>query len=312
VDGAMVGIIMGQLNEAQNVGYMIPNVEIQGYLNDVEDGRYDGKYNVDDHFQTLENEALRAKLGINRSVRGMMVRKPARTDPSYPLREGDVLTRLGDVPIDNEGMVPYEEGLRLSFTSLVSRLARDGKLPVEFVRKGEAIRAEVPVTRERPSLFRTFRGEQPAYFVHGPLVFSPVYQEASAFYFRLNPLAAVDSPMIKRSGDDPAFPGEELVVVTAPMMSHRVAKGYGDPFGFVVADVDGVPVKNLGHLVELFRDGKEEFVTLRFHNALSETMVFRRDALEEATAEVMNDNGIARRGSEDAMSHWRTGPVGTR
>lgn len=312
VDGAMVGLIMGQLGQAENVGYAIPNEEVRGYLDDVKDGRYDGKYNVDDSFQSLENEALRAKLGIGRSVRGMMVRKPASKAPEYALQEGDVLTKVGDVPVDNEGMVLFEEGLRLPFTSLVPRLAKEGKLPVELIRQAKPIRIDLPVSRERPALFRTFRGEQPSYFVHGPLVFSPVYQEAAALYFRLNPLSSFGSPMLKRSGDDQAFPGEELVVVTAPMMSHRLAKGYQSPFGFVLADVDGKAVKNLHHLVELLRDAQGEFLTLRFHNELAETLVFRRDAIEEATNEVMADNGIAKRGSDDVMAIWRMVPADAR
>ena len=60
VDGTMIGLTFGQLGRAENVGYVIPNEEIDAYLDDVRDGRYDGKPRVNDHFQTLENEALRS------------------------------------------------------------------------------------------------------------------------------------------------------------------------------------------------------------------------------------------------------------
>ena len=93
-------------------------------------------------------------------------------------------------------------------------------------------------------------------------------------------------------------------MVTAPMLAHKAAKGYADPFGQVVADVDGVKVKNLRHLVELFRDGRGEFLTLRFCGELTETMVFRRAAMEEATEQVMAENGIPKRGTDDVMIVW--------
>ena len=40
VDGKMIGLAFRQ---AQNIGYVIPNEEIAAYLDDVKDGRYDGK-----------------------------------------------------------------------------------------------------------------------------------------------------------------------------------------------------------------------------------------------------------------------------
>jgi hypothetical protein len=77
----MVGLVF---RRAQNAGFVIPNEEIDTYLADVNDGGYDGKPRVDDHFQTLVNEALRKKLGLTRSDRGVLVREPRKSDPSYP------------------------------------------------------------------------------------------------------------------------------------------------------------------------------------------------------------------------------------
>jgi hypothetical protein len=119
-----------------------------------------------------------------------------------------------------------------------------------------------------------------------------------------SPGAVAGSPILTRSADRVAFPGEELVVVTAPMLAHKVTKGYSDPFGQVVADIDGVKVKNLRHLVELLRDGRSEFLTLRFCGQFTETMVFRRAAMQEVTEQVMAENGIPRRGSDDVMAVW--------
>jgi hypothetical protein len=47
-----------------------------------------------------------------------------------------------------------------------------------------------------------------------------------------------------------------------------------------------------------------EFLTNRFHGEVSETMVFRRTALEEATAALMAENGIPRRGTADVLAAW--------
>jgi hypothetical protein len=104
------------------------------------------------------------------------------------------------------------------------------------------------------------------------------------------------------------FPGEELVLVAGPMFAHKIAKGYGDPVGQVVKEVNGVPVKNLRHLVELLRDATGEYLTFRFAEEGAELLVFNRAEMDKATAEVLEDNGIApgRRCSEDMLRVWKT------
>jgi len=86
--------------------------------------------------------------------------------------------------------------------------------------------------------------------------------------------------------------------------SHKLTRGYSDPFGQVVKDIDGVPVKNLHHLVELLRDAKGEYLTIRFHGEVSETLVFPRKQIEDATSDLMAENGIPRRGSVEVMRIW--------
>ncbi len=151
------------------------------------DGHYDGKPNVLDQFQTLENDALRAKLGVPKSVRGLLVREPYRREPSYPLKEFDIVTRIGTYEIDNEGMIQAQDNLRLSFVSQLHKLVREGAVPVTVVRDGKAVEVALPVSRDPGRLFRGYEGRYPSYFVCGPLVFSPVVADAVSVYARGNP-----------------------------------------------------------------------------------------------------------------------------
>ena len=93
-------------------------------------------------------------------------------------------------------------------------------------------------------------------------------------------------------------------MVTAPLLRTRMTKGYADPFGQVVSEVNGTKVKNLAHLVELVRSCSDEYVTFRFAEDYSETLVFRRKAMLEATEPLMSENGIPRRGSDDVLAVW--------
>jgi hypothetical protein len=244
-----------------------------------------------------------------RADRGIMVRKPGRDDASHPLHEWDVLTHIGTSAIDNEGMVDFGENLRMPFMALVSRLAKDGAVPVRLIRDGKPLEIAMPVSREDDRLIKPFRGQCPPYFVHGPFVFSPAIEQAISTYAQASPQAMLGSPLATYTDDRVTSPDEELVVVTAPLLAHRITRGYGDPFGQVVKDVDGVKIKHLRHLVEVLRDGKGEFLTIRFHGDASETLVFPRKAIEESTADLMSENGIPKRGTDEVMAVWNARPA---
>jgi hypothetical protein len=112
------------------------------------------------------------------------------------------------------------------------------------------------------------------------------------------------SPLVTRSSEEPAFEGEQLVVIPSPFFPHKLAKGYSEPFTRVVKSVNGIAIKNLGHLVELLRDAKEEFIIIAFAEYSSETMAFPRAQMLAATEEILTDNGVRSQGSPDMLAVW--------
>src|ERR1017187_1538550 len=61
----MIGLAFSRLDNANNIGYIIPSEEINLFLQDIADGHYDGKPAMYDDLQTLENSALRPFLKID-------------------------------------------------------------------------------------------------------------------------------------------------------------------------------------------------------------------------------------------------------
>jgi len=183
-------------------------------------------------------------------------------------------------------------------------------VPLTVRRGGKKMVVSLPVTTRDNRLIRYYEGEKPSYFIHGPLVFSPVKGDAISLYFRLNAgIYGSNSPLVTRRFDRAQFPGEELVVVTRPMFDHKIAKGYDDPVGRVVKEVNGIRIKNLVHLVETLRDSKDTYLKFRFADEGSEVLVFDRKEMDRVTEEIMEDNGIAptRRGSQEALKAWKKG-----
>lgn len=307
--GKMIGLAFSRLGgDAQNIGYIIPNEEIELFLKDIADGHYDGKPGMYDELQTLENPALRSYLKLDRSVTGMVVHRPFRSDATYPLKEWDVITRIGETPIDDQGMVSIDSDVRLAFTYLIQKVARNGKVPLTIVRDGRTMQVELPVTTRRPLLIPDLEGEYPSYFIYGPLVFSRATNAFLAAFNNnaraLTALAFTRSPLLTRRADPPDADRQELVVITSPFFPTKLAEGYSNHAGSVVSAVNGTPVRSLAHLVSLLRDLRSDYVVFELDGRGREALVFPRKDMLAATDQILTDNGVRAQGSPDMLAIW--------
>jgi len=308
-DGKLVGLVFSLIQNAQNIGYLIPVEEIQLFLNDIADGVYDGKPQTYDLIQTVENEALRKRLKLPKDVTGVMIAQPYRNDGEYPLKEWDVITQIGDTPIDSDGKVAIRYDLRLSASYLVQKYAKNGFLPITVFREGKLIPINLPVRSKRDLVIPYLMESTPRYFIFGPLVFS---QSTQDYLERLGNQRSTTfgrqpNPLFTRRYDKRAFENEELIVVASPLFPHRITRGYDDPNRSVVSEVNGVHVKNLRHLVELLRDSRDEQISFKFAASgvlTHETMVFNRADLKEATSTILEENGIRYPYSPDLRTVW--------
>ncbi|MGB6352988.1 MAG: trypsin-like peptidase domain-containing protein [Steroidobacteraceae bacterium] len=307
----MIGVAFSHLvgGGTENIGYIIPNEEVDLFLKEIAGGHYDGKPAMYDELQTLENPALREYLKLDKTIEGMVVHRPYKTDASYPLKEWDVITRIGDTPIDNQGMVKLDQDLRVSFAYMIQRVADHDQVPMTIVRAGKTLKIELPVSAQHPTLVTDLRGGYPPYFIYGPLVFSTAsWQlvssiENNAGLLRL--LSAVKSPLVTRALDPPDAQTEELVVISSPFFPHKLANGYSNPAGSVVYSINGIHVRSLKHLVALLRDLKDPFVTIEFDQKGNEALVFSRAAMLAATDDILTDNGVRAQGSPNMMEVWQ-------
>ena len=312
VDGKMIGLVFSRLTGAQNIGYIIPCEEIELFLNDIADGKYDGKPAIDAELQILENPALRDYLKLDKSTTGIVVHPRGVNDPSYPLKKWDVITKCGDKPVDNEGMVLVNTNLRLSVNYWVQKIAKNGEIGLTIIRGGKNMTITLPVKPDPPRLIPHLQGEYPAYFIYGPFVFSRAIKRFVADLMSdqcgtLFWMSDAGNPLITRLGDQPAFEGEELVVVASSFFPHKMVNGYSSPFTDVLKSVNGISIKNLKHLVEVLRAAQSKFISFEFYGKLTEPKIFVREEILSATEEILANNDIRSQGSAELMNIWNAG-----
>lgn len=304
----MVGLAVGGASNAQNIGYIIPNEEVELFLRDVADGQYDGKPALVAETQTLENPVLRAFLKLDKSVEGAVVQGTAQQGAAYPLKEWDVITKIGDSPLDNQSMVKLGANLRVRFQYRVQQLAKNGKVAMTIVRGGKQMEVLVPVQPGRQMLIPDLNGGYPSYFIYGPIVFSRASAEFLSLFSTnagaMNAYSFMANPLVTRRGDAPTPEREELVVVSSPFFPHKLVSGYSNRFGSVIYSINRVPVRSLAHMVALLRDSKDEMIVIHFDQRGGENIVLRRKDMVDATESILSDNGIRLQGTKDMMDVW--------
>lgn len=304
-DGKIIGLVHSKFAKGENIGYLIAADEIRMFLNDVQHGGYHGKLQLWDLVQKTENDALRAKLGLDKET-GVVVAHPFRTTADYPLKKWDVITRIGDQPVDNEGNVKIKEDLRVSYQYLVPKLAHDGRLKLTVFRDRKLLDVEVPLRADRDLVVPFLMDKYPRYFICGPMVFMPASQDLTVRLAESSWAAALmmnKSPLLAREMDHPEFEGEEIVTLGYALLPHKTSKGYKpQPFS-VVSRINGAEVRNLAHLVELLRDAKDEFVTVDLAGT-SPALVFRREEILKATDDILSDEGVRKQYSDDLEGVW--------
>jgi S1-C subfamily serine protease len=302
-DGKIVGLVHSKLVKGENIGYLIAAPEITMFLDDIKSGTYHGKPETWDIVEPGENEALRAKLGLDKET-GLVVCRPFSADADYPLKKWDLITHIGGVPVDNRGDIEIKEGLRVSCNYLIAKLAKNGTIKTTILRDGKTLDVDVPVRPDANLVMPYLMDKYPRYFVFGPMVFSAASQELALGVSSWGAsLAKARNPLVARVVDHPAFEGEEIVTLGMGLLPHKTSKGYELPPFSIVSRINGVAVRNLAHVVEIIRDAKEEFLTVEIagENVL---LVFRRAEILAATDDILSDEGIRKQYSDDLEAVW--------
>jgi len=303
--GKIIGLCFSIIKSANNIGYLIAVDEIKTFLNDIKDGSYTGKPKIFDQLQTVENEALRKRLGLKSADGGLMVKSPYSKAKDYPVQPWDVITHIGKHKLDKQGFGRVSD-LRLRYSYFVTKEAKKGKVPITFLRKGKSMKGSLPVMVRSNSLIPYLRGKYPRHFIYGPMLFTAANQD---LMLRLpgslkTILSSRQSPLTRRQFARKAFAGEELVILGARMFPHKTSEGYDAQTFAVVTHINKVKVKNLAHLVELFRDAKGEYLVIRLGGSY-EDLVFNREELSEATEEILENEGIRKQYSKDLAAIWK-------
>jgi S1-C subfamily serine protease len=172
-EGSVVGVAFQGLRQADNIGYMIPTTVIRHFLADIQDGTYDGYASLGfSIFRGLHNPSYRDYLMVPAGQEGVVVtRTLLKSSAASILAAGDVVTKIGDHDVDNEGMIRIHD-LRLDMSEAVEQKQMGESIAITFYRRGEPRTETLKAALNRSVLdFARRYDQQPRYVVYAGLVF---------------------------------------------------------------------------------------------------------------------------------------------
>lgn len=267
-DGKIVGVAFQGLREAENIGYMIPTTVIRHFLTDIDDGKYDGFGSLGTIFYPgLHSTSYKDYLKVPPNEDGVVVIGTVmHASVESILQSDDVMTRIDEYNIDNDGMVEIY-GLRLSISEAVESKQIGETAQLTFYRRGKLMRGIATIAPNRPVFERTLQYDRPPpYVCFAGLVFTPAtrnfletwgprWLREIPFYLRYLFTHSVQLNTDRQR--------REYVVLSGIMPDE--VNSYAQEFkNHVVESIDGIKIHGLDDVHNVFKQTTSRFFTIKF------------------------------------------------
>lgn len=248
----IVGVTMQGISQADNIGYIIPPPIIRHFLDDLEDGHYDGFPSIGVVMQGMESPALKACYRVPDKDGGMLVTDVLPGSPaSGSLQPGDVLLEVEGHPVADDGTIEFRPRERTSVAYLIQDHQIGDELALRILRAGQplALRLKLGRPLEKDRLVRLENYDRvPTYFIYGGLVFCPLTLSLLQAWGP-NWADAAPEDLVSRLGYNYVSPDQNEVVLLLKVLAADVNAGYHPVANWTVTRVNGQPISNLRDLV---------------------------------------------------------------
>lgn len=290
----VVGLAFQVLAWAENIGYAVPVPVIRHFLDDIEDGAYNGYPELGISFLHGRNPAMRNDLRLPPDLDGAVV---SYVDPFGSARgllaPRDVLLAIDGHPIANDGTVLLGRN-RVLFFELLERKQWGNAVRFRVWRNGSETEIPIPLTNPLdPFAYRNEYDRLPEYFVLAGLVFCPLNREYLASMGRA--VSGRNQQQLlyysQYAKIDGLYRDRDEFVVLVRRLPHSV-NTYAEQFeNGIVSEVNGVPIRGLRDLKKAFETPQNGFHVVTFAG-MDETLVLEAASASRAAREILERYGV--------------------
>jgi S1-C subfamily serine protease len=252
LDGRLLGLLM-RYDARSQTAEVIPPPVIRSFLDRAQAGPYSGFPRLGVGYASTRDPQLRAYLKLQEAG-GVYITEvqPGSPADSAGLRKGDILLKVDDRPIDQDGLYEDSQYGKILFTHLVtSRKPDAGPLNVSILRDRKPLTLEVLPKPSDPtktiSESQTF-DKAPKYVVLGGLIF----QELSRAYLREwggNWRKTAPQRLVYLDAFQSELPTDRgKIVFLSSILPSPDTLGYENLESLVVTKVNDIEIKSLSDL----------------------------------------------------------------
>jgi S1-C subfamily serine protease len=295
-DERVVGVAFQGFPGFDNMGFFIPIPVVRHFLEDLEDGTYDGFPDSGLETSPLLSPAYRRERGLPEGASGAVVNRvvPGGTAEGV-IRPGDVLLEIDGHVIDNDGTVAVGDA-RVTFQTLF-----------DYRQVGDEVRVSVWRDREEQGLAATARriprydrqrnryDVGPRYVVHAGLLFMPLDAELLKMFGRnwaQNANRDLVWHQLFREAERPEEADREVIVLVR-VLRHPVNSQFGFGGPVAVDAINGLAIRSLEDVVEAFSSGEGRFDEIVFEGDAGIEALDREEA-KAAHEEILQQYAISR------------------
>jgi S1-C subfamily serine protease len=296
--GRVVGIAAYGIDGQDGLGYVVPAPVIRHFLDDVEDGHFDGIPSLGIYTQPLRNPAFRRQMGLDESGGGVFVTAvESHGSARSVLRPGDVLLGVDGVPIGEDGQAALLPGIRVDARFLEQRHQVGHELAIEFARDGTLHQELVKLRSPRRAIPLGAYDGEPRYRIYAGLVFQPLteryldmWEDGPASH--LDAIRHDPTQLSSRSTiQNESLAIRDEFVVLSGVLHNELTQGYQDFEDEIVHAVNGSTVTSLEHLSEELDSAQGEFVKITLRRG--GVIVVSRKEARAKNAEILASYGVS-------------------
>jgi len=295
-DGSVVGVAFQTFTKMENISLFIPTEVISHFLEDLEDGVYDGYPDLGVHSVNLQNPAARMKAGMGGSDTGVWVdRVTPGSSAEGMLFEGDVLMNIEGFDIANDGTVELDN-LRLDYGVLLDRKQIGDLVDLTVFRRGKQLDVAVEMgPAMNRQIYENIYDRLPRYYVYGGLVFIPLNRECvkalGGGHRGIGEYNLLYEYLYKQLEHPEKQKYEPIILLRR--LDHPVNSDMAWHRNLVVEKINGRPVNRLEDLVEGIdqNTGRYQVFEFGYHNRFG---VIDREEADLAHEGILKQYGVPR------------------
>lgn len=266
--GKVVGVAFQGLQMADNIGYMIPTTVINHFLDDIEDGKYDGFGSLGVIlYPGLHSASFKDYLKVPPDQDGIVVISTLmHSSVESILEPNDVMTKIDDYNIDNDAMVRIY-GLTLHLSEVIETKQIGATAELTFYRRGKKMTETATIALNRPIFQYTRQYDHPPrYICFAGLTFVPATRNFLETWGRswLTNIPYYLRYLFNNSMQLNTDRERKEYVVLAGIMPDEINSYSGDFKSLVVETINDMPIWSLDDVPKAFQSLDDGYHSLKF------------------------------------------------